>query len=470
MSNKNKRFKSGATSIYVVVISALLFSVITVSFIRIILNEASRSTSDELAQAAYDSALAGVEDARTALKRYYECKNSSDSGVCGDKVTGVVATLEGAMADPSDCDGVAKALGRISTVSNKGQEVLIQQSSQAGKDTVQAYTCVNLAEETADYRSTVSAGSTMRVIPLKPTGGAETTRKITGVKIRWFSSEDMETSGDFNYNNKNNFTSLDDSSAPVPPTISARIIQTADNYSYDSFTNSEGDTTNRGAVYLVPTDESGGINHITRDKIVESNNHNPDNASENLPIKVKCDRSNEDYACSASIEIPAPIGASIGAGGAVSSRNRDTFFLILTLPYGQPSTEFSVQMCTDGGGGGSPRGSCTEIANFDGVQVAVDSTGRANNMYSRVEARLELNDIYFPFPEFGLLATGSDNDAISKNFYVTKNCWKVDETVDGEGNRTVGYCKRDDDGNVTEGNDTGLLNDPGAKDTENDDI
>ena len=39
MLKMKQKFKKGATSIYVVVISTLLFSVITVSFIRIIISE-----------------------------------------------------------------------------------------------------------------------------------------------------------------------------------------------------------------------------------------------------------------------------------------------------------------------------------------------------------------------------------------------------------------------------------------------
>ena len=62
MPKPNNKFKKGATSIYVVVLGTLLFSVITVSFIRIIINEVTKTTNDELAQSAYDSALAGVED------------------------------------------------------------------------------------------------------------------------------------------------------------------------------------------------------------------------------------------------------------------------------------------------------------------------------------------------------------------------------------------------------------------------
>ena len=66
---KSSKAKKGATSIYVVMIATLLFSIITVSFIRAIVSESHRTTDDELAQSAYDSALAGIEDTKTALKK-----------------------------------------------------------------------------------------------------------------------------------------------------------------------------------------------------------------------------------------------------------------------------------------------------------------------------------------------------------------------------------------------------------------
>ena len=125
----------------------------------------------------------------------------------------------------------------------------------------------------------------------------------------------------------------------------------------------------------------------------------------------------------ASIEIPGPVNGVDGSGN-VTERNSNTFFLVLTLPYANPTTDFAVQMCTDRDI--ERRGDCMEngnlsIAEFKDAQIAVDSTGRANDMYSRVEARLEFKD-NFPFAEFAIQATSNGDDAIKKNFYVTSNC------------------------------------------------
>jgi hypothetical protein len=64
---------------------------------------------------------------------------------------------------------------------------------------------------------------------------------------------------------------------------------------------------------------------------------------------------------------------------------------------------------------------------FNGVQARVDSTGRANDLYRRVETRLDLNDTKFPYPEFEITMGG--NGDIRKSFYVTNNCWSSNNGV-----------------------------------------
>ena len=72
------------------------------------------------------------------------------------------------------------------------------------------------------------------------------------------------------------------------------------------------------------------------------------------------------------------------------------------------------------------------MLDFSGVQVAIDSTGRANDMYSRVEARIEFTDINFPFPQYAIQATSSEENAIDKNFYVTQDCGYADRNATGK--------------------------------------
>lgn len=448
MLNQRLKFRQGATSIYVVVIATLLFSVITVSFIRIIINETSKTTSDELAQSAYDSALAGVEDTKTALKRYYECADAGDAAIGDANCELVMRHIDGALAATSydsRCDAVSRALGRIGETETK--EVLVKEeydSTARDANVVQAYTCIIIDNTPTDYRSTLGSGDTIRVIPLK----AADVNSVTGVRIKWYTDEDG-SADNYNYKNASNFTSLTEGT-PIPPTLSAQIIQTAPSFTLSQFDNSDtaNNRTNRGTVFLTPTNNNADTPHVPQSILINSNNHSYDRdlavAPANQPSRIYCpDKNNSDaridsaFGCVASIEIPAPIdGGNIGS----ISRNADTFFLVLSLPYGQPTTTFAVQLCIDEYQSGSPRGDCryadgTEaVADFVDVQISVDSTGRANDMYSRVEARLEFRDIYFPFPEFALQATSNNEDAIKKNFYVTDNCIKV------SGSGTVEPC------------------------------
>ena len=74
--------KKGVASLYIVIFATILFGVITLSFIRIILSESRQTSNDDLSQSAYDSAMAGVEDAKIAVNRYYQCRtNPSQSEI-----------------------------------------------------------------------------------------------------------------------------------------------------------------------------------------------------------------------------------------------------------------------------------------------------------------------------------------------------------------------------------------------------
>jgi len=418
-----QQFRRGATSIYVVIVVMLLLTVITASFIRIIVGEANKTTNDDLAQSAYDSALAGVEDAKIALKKYYDCSVSAEkreSEECAPVISAFNLGFGAAdITDTSDprygyCDVVGEALGRIDPEASV-KEVLIKESDDPSREgyehVAQAYTCIMIDNTLGDYRSTLSSSTPIRVIPLK----TATPSNITGIRISWYTSED----GDFrslNFANKSNFPPYGEPLA-TPPTISAQLIQTAESFVLEDFDTVINGTTNSGTVFLVPTDDSSATTHLQSSVLISSNDH----SSTNPPQKIYCDRNTSDeFVCSMSMAIPRPVNSD--------TRNGTTFYLVLNLPYDQPQTTFSIQLCQDSGG------TCQgddAIADFVDAQIAIDATGRANDMYSRVEARVEFTDLFFPFPRYAVEATGSDDDSINKNFYVTADClrWDTDGTI-----------------------------------------
>lgn len=419
----NRKFQKGATSIYVVMISTLLFTVITVSFIRILTGELARTTSDELAQAAYDSAMAGVEDAKIALKQYSMCKktgsvlNAAGENKCAQIIEAIEKGFTASDAQPDEmsygyCDAISVALGRA----EEGVEVPIRESESLETKFNQAYTCVIIDKTLGDYRSTLGTNTPMRAVALT----TPEPDKVTGIKISWYTQDD----GPFalmNYQTSSYFTK-NNTTVATPPVIQAHVVQTSIEYTLEQFDDAEGDRTNNMTAILNPV--KNGTNIVSAQTLVRSNDHTTTNQAQQITCK---EDASTDFACSASLVLPKPRGSG--------TRRDDTFYLFISLPYEQPTTTFSVQLCTDTD---AQPGDCVAngkaaIADFVNGQILIDSTGRANDMYTRIEARVEFNDIYAPLPEHALYSldpTGS----IDKDFYVTRDCWKQ------KGDWTAEHC------------------------------
>jgi len=68
-------------------------------------------------------------------------------------------------------------------------------------------------------------------------------------------------------------------------------------------------------------------------------------------------------------------------------------------------------------------------ANFSGVQPTIDSTGRANDIFRRIKASVDLTNGDFPYPSSAIDITGS----FCKSFAVTNdpNQYTVIKASDG---------------------------------------
>ena len=414
MQKANIKFKKGAASFYVVAFSTLILVVIAASFTTIVLSEMRKSENDELSQSAYDAALAGVEDAKVAFANYQKCLSGeavTSSGISCESIKEIMKK--------QDCDMVAKILGRIGE--NENGEVLIEESSVTGgvaNNMQQAYTCTMIKTTIDDYVSTLTETNPTKVVKVK-LGNGVSSDSIDRVKISWYETNNAVSGSKYTFSNFNGervaFPSMNDSS--VPPMISVGLIQTQQNgFSLDDFTIAGDEKTNRGTVFLVPTSNeawakkskqdnymgiwNGERNVVSKDIMVKSNNRKV----KNLPLGVYCKNAKdatEDFACSAWLELPKPIKGA--------ARSDETFMLVVSLPYGKPSTSFSLEFyCAEGSNCGRDS-AVGDKANLEGMQIEVDSTGRANNLYRRVLTRLEPTDTYFPFPIFAIELLSNDN-------------------------------------------------------------
>lgn len=416
-----RKFKKGAASFYIVAISTLILVIIAASFAAVIISEITRTSNDDLAQSAYDSALAGIEDAKLAYYNYQNCKSNSsyitDSGLrCADVIDWVEGKTE------SNCDMVANILGRVPD----GDNGVPVQEGVTANNMQQYYTCVKITNKTKDVLGTVSESDPEYIVRVKfdEEDSSNVVDKIQKVRVKWHSDSDGE-SNEFkvaNYGNSNE--GLFNDQATMPAVVSVGMIQTSSEFNLSDFDMTQGETTNRGTVYLVPK-VGGEVENDGRFIDVTSNNSiseegflkSNDKTSKNLPYLVNCNGENE-YACVVDINIPRPVG-----GG---SRNKDTFMFKVSLPYGGPNTNFSLEFyCGEGE-------LCSKIENedgetdsdqaiLDGVQISIDSTGKANDLYRRIETRLEPEgSASYPYPLYAVQLLGSGNAmTIEKDFYTT---------------------------------------------------
>lgn len=437
---KKTHTKSGAASFYVVAFSTLLLSIIVVSFATIVISEVSRTANSDLAQSAYDSAMAGIEDAKIALSNYKKCRGmvtSSPTALSpGDAVTceDVVYFME-----HPDCDTVGHILGRIRK--NEKKEVLIEEATSSGKDgsnkMSQAYTCVKIKSVTDDYRGTLTSAEPVRVFRVRLHNAKA--NQVKSVRLSWYSDRNAQDNRPNSYHYAHYpasksfvFPPITSGPAPTPPTIGLQLFQTSGNFTLSQLDYTSGSQTDRGTLFFSATNDKnasatnpsdqkyrpaaipsiGYDNAIKEVGFLKSN----DKTSENLPYLAYCPgNSGQEFACSVSMDIPAPKGGN---------RNDNTFIFAISLPYLKPDTDFALEFCSRDHDGYSctkkpfdAGGSVEGKLQLDNAQISIDSTGRANDLFRRIETRIENVDIHFPHTQYAIQALGKGSDRITKHFY-----------------------------------------------------
>jgi hypothetical protein len=407
-----RHYQKGAVSLFVVIFAMLIISVITISFLRLMMTDQQQSANNDLAQSAYDSAQAGVEDAKRALLRYQQ--------VCSNDGPAACALLSSQLANTTCNAGVS--IGGIAVPdTSAGGEVKVQQvrSADVDADLDQAYTCLIMELETLEYIGTLAPGES-QVVPLVGT------RNFDTVKISWFSREDVS--------NADGRVSLpgvaaakplieqEDWAVNRPSLMRAQLIQFGSSFSMTDFDYTAGSgagvQSNSNTVFLYPTSAVGGTSSsfVGLDTRKDSAADEPDaDTSLQTPHALQCEPNfdgEEEYSCSMELTLPQPIG-----GG-----NR-TAFLRLTPFY--TKTHFEVALYD---------GDATIPANvvrFKDVQPRIDSTGRANDLFRRIESRVNLYNTDFPYPDATLDITGN----LCKNFSVSSDPAVYTDSYDSSGCR-----------------------------------
>lgn len=372
--NSTTNGERGAVSIFIVIFTALLVTIVTTSFVQIMLRNQQQASNNDLSQSAYDSAMAGVEDAKRALVKLKLCSRDPAS-------------------DPAGCAAVARLVSDGDSCQVLDQSVTGVVDFVDGEVTVgdpslnQAYTCVKVDVQTPAYTGTLSPNEAV-VIPLIPVGDSNA---LTSVRISWYAASDLPDGTtaptlpagvvDLPQNNENIW------GRTTPPIMRAQLIQFDGNapISLDAF-----DGGNARTRLLYPLSGGGAANFADDNRrAAGTNSLTPGGCATSFSYK--------GYACSVEVAIP---------GGFSSPQQREAY-LQLAGYYIRPGAGMSYMVELVGGGA---------LVDFDNVQPQVDATGRASDLFRRVRAYVSVSPSGTPdpFPEATVTTTN-----LCKDFFVT---------------------------------------------------
>ncbi len=412
MSNKistNFKTKKGAASFYVVIFTTLVLGIITISFVRIMLSEATRTTDTDLNQSAYDSALAGVEDAKSALKKINQDPSLAEQLFPKDP------------QQTPECNTLTKIL--YGPGSDLTKDVQIAEKTSGESREAQAYTCVKMTNIVDDYRATLTSNTRMKVVPLRIRGGFS---QVKYLKVSWYAKTDgdgvkyLQNKDAQNplYFNENGVAESPDQSVLAPPVLTAELIQTDTLFNAaELVSDARTAGTDRSTVVLYPVKSGASDKDINADEMRQAADPYKNNA--NQPFYVNCvDSADQEFVCEKTLQLPYTINGS-------QEKGDDTAFLLIAAPYGNSDTKFKITALDEE----------KNVLQFENAQYQVDSTGRANDIYRRIETRLEIGNANFPFPEYTIEGSNATQGKASiwKNFWITNNCQTtVNEKIGGE--------------------------------------
>jgi len=374
----------GAVSIFIVIFTALLVTIISVSFIRLMVQHQQQATTTDLSQSAYDSAQAGIEDAKRLLITYEKLctQTTSPDARC--------ATLERLLRVETPCETLQEA----GIVGNPGDKEVLVKQSENDAALQQAYTCVKVMIDTDDYIGAANTGAS-RIVPLKGTGD------FNQVVLEWYSQVDLQDASDTPGERTIELSSdlllpkLKDWPKNKPSLMRAQLIQFGSSFKLSEFDKVGDGDSNARTLFLVPSIAGRDI-----DRPADFGADTRMSQAADVLQPVACERNfststmDKNFACSVKLLLPNVVGAT--------DTNR-TAYLRLDPIYNS-LTHFSVKLQKDG-----------VPVKFKDVQPIVDSTGRANDLFRRVQSRVELENDLFPYPESAIDITGN----LCKTFLVT---------------------------------------------------
>lgn len=355
--------------------------------LRYAIRDGHMSSTRDLSQSAYDSAMAGVEDSKVFLnKKYKSCSGSSYNPEICKRLSSAIRESQ------NSCNALYAGGYGIGSAS---EETKIKSSQESGKDDLnQAYTCLKLNDLSSNYLSRIQK-NTKKIIPLNGEDG------FKSIKISWHNKENYNS----NTSNKdilkfNKRLDIPKSSewANSPSILKVQIF--GYNINSDRLDDINGSIRDDGIgiderIYR-PYFSTSETNNS--DELPQSKRTGKENNSTTKVTPVSCNISSLfEYACQVNLNI---------LDKKIENANI-RLYAIITPIYSD--TSLKLELIDN-----------NKIINFKDVQYVVDSTGRANDHFRRVESRLEMKGFEFPLPNYTITIDGDNAEKLCKNFWVTK--------------------------------------------------
>lgn len=337
--------QSGFVSILTVMFFIVLMSVITVGFVRLMVQERQQTLEDELSKSAYNAAMSGVEDAKRAI---LYCNSLSGA----EKATCEASLYNQRCPGFNDSDYFEQKLGIPRSANNQTSLVINETDT-----SVQGYSCVLVSPQTTALRGTLT--------PLAENGGTlfriSTARPFTRVRIEWHNTASDKQGTPINYD-RNSFVKASNGGSPRREPVGGwggRLAGMS--------------TVLRVMTMTVP---NSGFSLDDLQKYQESYFIYPvgtGTTTANILLSYKTRR--YETRCYADRTYACAVDISDNNDKVLSS---SSLYLLINSVYS--TTDYQIKAYDSAG----------QEVPFVGAQTTIDSTGYASGVYRRVQANVRL--------------------------------------------------------------------------------
>lgn len=360
--------EQGFVSIFSLLFFMVFITIITVGFLRLVVQEQQQATDNSASASALAAAKAGIEDGKRVIL-YYNLNPSEQA-----RLQSVFPQCTGVFRD----QGLQQALGLRSDgrVAQNGTEEINQ-----------FYSCLTIDPVSSDYVGSGIAGRS-RIIPLTAQSGT-----VKAINLNWHNTSGQQD-GDGEI--KSNYGLLGKTTLPTQ----------------SEWQSNGGPAFMRLQLIAVP--KSGFTSAAVQERTLFLSadalpNNNPAVRpaafpdSPGAPTAISCSNG-ATYACQTFL--------------TSSLLGNDSFYYYLRVTPLYGNTHYQVIL------NGETDPQSRNYLNFNGVQPTIDSTGRTGDVFRRLQARVTL-DSDATGPEYAI-ESGAD---LCKSFYVTND--NIDFSNDG---------------------------------------